>query len=219
MNRPYSPFTRIIILLGPPGSGKGSQAALLQKKLKLAHISTGDLLRSSIKEGSQIGKSIETYISRGQLVPDKLIFDLLFKKIGNQKSKNGYMLDGFPRNLNQAKELQKKLQGNAVTVIHLQVPDDTVIKRITQRQICTSCQSPFHLLYSPPKIPGVCDWCNSELYQRQDDNEKIIKNRLKVYYEKTQPLINHYKKLQVLREIDSSRTKEDISSDIINLLK
>ena len=93
MNRPYSPFTRIIILLGPPGSGKGSQAALLQKNLKLAHISTGDLLRSSIKEGSQIGKSIETYISRGQLVPDKLIFDLLFKKIGNQKSKNGYMLD------------------------------------------------------------------------------------------------------------------------------
>lgn len=211
--------TQVIILLGPPGAGKGSQAALIQEKQQIAHISTGDLLRSSIKEGTDLGMKAKTYMNKGELVPDDLIFDMLFERTSREDCTNGYMLDGFPRNLQQAEELQKRLKGHNVIAINLHVPDDAIVERITQRQICTSCQAPFHLVYSPPSTPGVCDRCSGQLYQRDDDKQEIVESRLKVYHEKTEPLIAYYKKQNVLHDVDSSRSKETILEDIMKLLK
>lgn len=210
--------TQVVILLGPPGAGKGSQAALIQENQKIAHISTGDLLRQRIKEGTTLGKKAGRYIDEGLLVPDELIFDMLFERTAQEDCKAGYMLDGFPRNLAQAEELQKHLKDCKVVAINLYVDDDTIIERITKRQICKTCQTPYHLVYSPSKMPGICDKCGGELYQRTDDTEEVVENRLKVYREKTAPLIEFYKEKGVLHEINSTRSKEAILLDILRIL-
>lgn len=210
--------TQVIILLGPPGAGKGSQASLIQEKMEIAHISTGDLLRGNIQEGTELGKQAKGYMDAGQLVPDDLIFDMLFTRTEKPDCKTGYLLDGFPRNLAQAQALQKRLQTHKVIALNLSVDDQEIVERITKRQICKSCQTPYHLVYSPPKTAGKCDQCDGELYHRTDDTREVVENRLKVYHEQTAPLIGYYKEQQVLHEIDSSRSKEAILSDILTIL-
>ena len=211
--------TQVIILLGPPGSGKGSQAALIKEKIPIAHISTGDLLRENIKQGTPLGKKAKAYMDAGQLVPDDLVFEMLFARVDKPDCKKGYMLDGFPRNLAQAEALQKRLSENCdVLAISLEVPDTAIVERITKRLICASCQTPYHLIYSPPKIRGKCDLCKGNLYQRSDDTKEIVENRLKIYHEQTAPLIDFYRREKCLYPIASDKPKEKIAEDIFKIL-
>jgi adenylate kinase len=210
----------VLILLGPPGAGKGSQAALIKEKVELAHISTGDLLRENIKQGTDLGKKAKGYMDEGQLVPDDLIFDMLFTRVKQPDCTKGYILDGFPRNLAQAHVLQKRLaeEGHHITAINLAVQDHELIERITKRQICKTCQTPYHLVYSAPKQSGVCDRCQGELYQRSDDTREVVEKRLKVYHEQTAPLIEFYAKQNALHNIASNSTKEAVFTEILKVL-
>ncbi len=211
--------TQVVILLGPPGAGKGSQATLIQEKKDLAHISTGDLLRENIKQGTDLGKKAKVNMDAGYLVPDDLIFDMLFARVAKPDCKKGYLLDGFPRNIPQAEVLQKRLSDkHDVVAINLDVPDSVLIERITKRQICKSCQTPYNLVYSPPKFAGICDQCGGELYQRSDDTKEVLENRLKVYRKQTAPLINYYQKQKALQTVDSNQSKEAITQEILKIL-
>ena len=212
--------TQVVILLGPPGAGKGSQATLIQEKKELAHISTGDLLRENIKQGTKLGKQAKIYMDAGRLVPDDLIFDMLFARVEKPDCKKGYILDGFPRNITQAEVLQKKLSDkHDLIAINLAVPDSILVERITKRLICKSCQTPYHIVYSPPKTSGTCDRCDGQLYQRSDDTKEVIQNRLKVYHEQTAPLIDYYGKQKTLQTIDSNQSKEAITLEILKILR
>jgi len=210
--------TQVVILLGPPGSGKGSQATLLKEKVELAHISTGDLLRNNIKQQTELGKKAKSYMEKGDLVPDDLIFSMLFERVAAPDCAKGYILDGFPRNLEQAKTFQKRLNDECnVMAINLEVPDATLVERITKRQICKECQTPYNLTFSPPKVKDVCDRCNGELYQRSDDTEEVVKSRLKVYHELTAPLIGYYGKQGKLHTVDGSQEKERVTAKLTKL--
>jgi adenylate kinase len=211
-----SPNPLVLILLGPPGSGKGTQAAMLHDKLHLAHISTGDLLREHIRQNSELGKQAKVFMDRGQLVPDALILDMLFERVSQKDCKNGYILDGFPRTLPQAEALQTRLQGKTVpVVISLELSDAKVMQRLTNRVTCEKCGTPFHLINSPPKKQGVCDKCDGKLIQRSDDTEAVIAKRLNVYHEQTAPLIAYYKKQKLLHTINCDAQKEKILSQVI----
>lgn len=211
--------TQVVILLGPPGAGKGSQAVCIQEKINMPHISTGDLLRENIKKRTQLGEKAKKYMDEGQLVPDELIFDMLFTRVEQPDCQKGYILDGFPRNITQAKALQKKLSDqHDVIAINLDVPDKEIVDRITKRQICKSCQTPYHLVFSPPKIPGKCDRCSGELYHRSDDTKEIIEKRLKVYHEQTAPLIDFYKSNRTLHVVTPQKSKEEVTKEILKIL-
>ncbi len=210
--------TQVLILLGPPGAGKGSQATLIKEKMEIAHISTGDLLRENIKDGTELGKKAKGYMDAGQLVPDDLIFDMLFARVEKPDCKNGYILDGFPRNIPQAEALQKRLSDAQVTAISLKIPDSEIVDRITQRQICKSCQTPYHLVHSRPKAEGICDRCGGSLYQRSDDTKEVVEERLKVYHDQTAPLIEYYGKQNALHSVDSTTSKEAVLLQILNIL-
>ena len=211
--------TQVVILLGPPGAGKGSQAVLLKEKMEIAHISTGDLLRENIKEDTDLGKKAKGYMDAGQLVPDDLIFDMLFTRVEKEDCKKGYILDGFPRNLSQAEVLQKRLSNaHEVTTINLSLPDSEIVDRLTKRLICKSCQNPYHLIYSPPKIERKCDKCAGILYQRSDDTKEVVENRLKVYHAQTAPLVEYYQTRKSLHHIDSSKSKEVVLLEILRAL-
>lgn len=210
--------TTVLILLGPPGAGKGSQATLIKEKMEIAHISTGDLLRENIKDGTELGKKAKGYMDAGQLVPDDLIFDMLFARVEKPDCKNGYILDGFPRNIPQAEALQKRLSDANVTAISLKIPDSEIVDRITKRQICKSCQTPYHLVHSRPKADGICDKCGGSLYQRSDDTKEVVEERLKVYHDQTAPLIEYYSKQNALYSVDSTTSKEAVLLQILNIL-
>lgn len=210
--------TQVLILLGPPGAGKGSQATLIKEKMEIAHISTGDLLRENIKDGTDLGKKAKGYMDAGQLVPDDLIFDMLFARVEKPDCKNGYILDGFPRNIPQAEALQKRLTDAQVTAISLKIPDSEIVDRITKRQICKSCQAPYHLVHSRPKADGICDKCGGSLYQRSDDTKEVVEERLKVYHDQTAPLIEYYSKQNALHSVDSTTSKEAVLLQILNIL-
>lgn len=212
--------TQVVILLGPPGAGKGSQATLIKEEVGIAHISTGDLLRENIKKETTLGKNAKVYMDAGQLVPDDLIFAMLFARLDEPDCKKGYILDGFPRNISQAEILQKKLLDQYdVVAIHLDVSDAILVDRITKRYVCASCQTPYHLSFSPPKVAGKCDRCHGDLYQRSDDTKEVIEKRLKVYHKQTKPLIDFYEKQKKFHKIDSNVSKEDITQEILTLLK
>lgn len=211
--------TKVIILLGPPGAGKGSQAALLRRHANVAHLSTGDLLRGNIKESTPLGIEAKAYMDAGKLVPDNLIFEMLFARWKQQGDSNGFILDGFPRNLSQAQALKKKLN-NAydVIAINLCIEDKAIIERITKRQICGDCQAPYHPDFSPSKFEGLCDQCAGELYQRSDDTEEVVKTRLAIYHEETRPLITFYEEEGLLHQIDARADKEAILQEILSLI-
>jgi adenylate kinase len=211
--------SQVVILLGPPGAGKGSQAKFIQEKMDLPHISTGDLFRENIKQGTELGKKAKAYIDAGELSPDELVFDMLFDRVAKADCKKGYILDGFPRNLAQAEVLQKRLSSDHdVIALNLSVPDSVIVERITKREICKSCQTPYHQVFSPPKETGKCDECGGELYQRSDDTKEVVESRLKVYHEQTAPLIAFYESKGNLQTVDSNRSKQEITKEILEKL-
>jgi len=210
----------IVILLGPPGSGKGSQAQLLKTSLNLPHLSTGDLLREQVSAQSELGKIAKNYIDHGKLVPDGIILDMIQNRVKHSDCEKGFLLDGFPRTLPQAEELQKRLnQDDKVFILNFMISDEIIIERISGRLICTKCQAPYHKKFSPPKISNICDICNSELYQRADDTSDVIKKRLEVYHLQTSPLIAYYKNNSNFYSLDATLPKKDLFEEILELLK
>lgn len=211
-----TPSPLVLILLGPPGSGKGTQAAMLQDQLHLPHISTGDLLRDHVRRGTELGKQAQTFMEKGQLVPDALILDMLFERVSQKDCAWGYIMDGFPRTLPQAEALKARLKGKpAPVVFNLDLSDAKIIERLTNRVSCEKCGTPYHLIYSPPKTAGKCDKCDGKLIQRSDDTEAVIAKRLKVYHEQTAPLIAYYAQQKLIHTVNCDTPKEKIFSQVI----
>lgn len=191
-----------LVLLGPPGSGKGTQAEFLVQRLGLAHLASGDILRRAVEAGTELGKKAESYMKRGVLVPDEVVIGLILEAL---KDKTGFILDGFPRTLEQASALEGALsrQGQAIDrVIYIKVPDDELVRRLSGRWTCRQCQAPYNLDTSPPRQKGKCDRCGGELYQRPDDQPETVRKRLEVYLSQTAPLIDYYRHSGKLAEVD-----------------
>jgi adenylate kinase len=206
-----------IIMLGAPGAGKGTQAKMIAKKHELPHISTGDIFRANIKEGTELGKEAKTYMDEGKLVPDELTVRILLDRVAHDDCKNGYVLDGFPRTIPQAEVLEKELDklGDKVDfAINVDVPDENIINRMSGRRACLKCGATYHIKHVPPKKDGICDVCGSELVLRDDDKPETVRKRLDVYHEQTQPLIDFYTKRGVLRTVDGNADPEDVFAAI-----
>jgi adenylate kinase len=206
----------IFIMLGPPGSGKGTQAARASKELGLQHISTGDLFRENLKNDTNLGKQAREYMDAGRLVPDELVLAMLFERISREDCTKGCFLDGFPRTIPQAEALQKHMKADAhVVVLNLKCSDESVVKRISGRETCKGCGAVYNKYFSPSKIPNCCDKCSSTLIQRIDDQENIVQERLKVYKNQTEPLIDFYKKQQILVDISGENNPDIVFNDLI----
>jgi adenylate kinase len=211
-----------IILLGAPGAGKGTQAALLSKKLKLAHVASGDLFREALSKGSPLGLQAKSYMEKGQLVPNEITIKMVLERIQGVDCQGGVMLDGFPRNVDQAKALDEALRLQNASIdkaVYIKVSEAELLERLTGRWICRVCQTPYHEISSPPKVAGKCDKCGGELYQRADDNNDTIKNRLKVFFAETAPLIEYYSRVSKLLEVNGEGPTEEISIRIISGLQ
>lgn len=206
----------VVILLGPPGAGKGTHAGPLSDKLHLPHISTGDLFRENLRNQTELGKKAQGYMKEGKLVPDELVLDMLFDRIANNDCKNGYILDGFPRTVPQAEALDKRLNDKVKeTAIHFSAPDSVLIDRISGRIVCKSCSFAHHKTFIPPKQEGVCDKCGGELFQRADDKVEVVKKRLEIYREQTQPLIEYYShKKDTLKNVNSAQTHQEVQKEL-----
>lgn len=208
-----------IVFLGAPGAGKGTQAAEVAKALKLAHIATGDMFREAQKKGTKLALEAKTYMEKGLLVPDEITIKMVQERISAPDCKNGVIFDGFPRNLAQAQALDKAMaeQSKAIDkVIYIKVAEGELLKRLGGRWICRQCQSPYHEVASPPKVKGKCDKCGGELYQRADDVPQTIKERLKVFFAQTAPLIDYYTKTGKLSEVDGEGSMDEIKQRILN---
>jgi adenylate kinase len=206
-----------IIMLGPPGAGKGTQAKMLVEKLGIPQISTGDMLRAAVKEGTPMGLKAKEYMDGGKLVPDEVVIGIVKDRLGADDCAKGFILDGFPRTIPQAEALDKVLaeMGKKIEyVVNVAVPESELLDRLTGRRTCKKCGAMYHIKFNPPKQDGVCDKCGGELYQRDDDKEETILNRLKVYNDQTAPLIEYYKKQGVLVDIDGSKEIKQIFEDI-----
>ena len=217
-----------IIMLGAPGTGKGTVAGLLQEKLGIKQVSTGDIFRKNIKEGTELGKIAEVYISRGDLVPDDVTVKVVEERLNEPDVENGIILDGFPRTVKQAEELDKILaeKGKKVDkVINLTTPDEEIVERIINRRVCSNqeCKAVYNLILNPPKKDGICDKCGSELIIRKDDTEETVRARLKNYFEQTSPLVEYYEKQgNVLTETVSksiNKLGEDVAEEVAKILK
>lgn len=206
-----------IVLLGPPGAGKGTQAAKIIEEYSVPHISTGDIFRKNLKEGTPLGIKAKGYMDQGLLVPDELVVDLVKDRLLEEDCKNGFMLDGFPRTVLQAESLEEELTRLGQTlnaVININVDAELLFKRLTGRRICKSCGATYHVYFNRTKSEGICDKCGGELYQRDDDQEATVKKRLEVYQEQTQPLIDYYKNKGTLVDIDGVGEIDDVFSQI-----
>jgi len=211
-----------IVFLGPPGAGKGTQAKILVERYGIPQISTGDMLREHRAKGTELGKKAQEYMDKGQLVPDEIILEMVKERLSQPDSEKGFIFDGFPRTVAQAEALDKLLaeMGKKLDfALALVVPDELLVERLTGRRTCKNCGMIYHIKYKPPKVEGKCDVCGGELYQRPDDNEETVRNRLKVYHESTAPLIEYYRKKGLLREIDGSKSIEEITQQIIQILE
>ena len=210
-----------IIMLGAPGAGKGTQAKLIAEKYNIPHISTGDIFRANIKEGTELGKKAKTYMDKGELVPDELVVDLVVDRVAKDDAKNGYVLDGFPRTIPQAEALDAalaKLGDKVDYAIDVDVPDENIINRMSGRRACVACGGTYHIVHIPTKVEGICDACGGELILRDDDKPETVKNRLNVYHEQTQPLIDYYKGQDILVEVDGTQNMDDVFTDILKVL-
>lgn len=202
---------KVVILLGPPGSGKGTQAVRLTKELGIPHISTGDLFRENISKNTELGSRAKTYMEAGKLVPDELVLDMLFDRVSRPDSVNGYLLDGFPRTVPQAEALAKHLDPKTeLIVLELDVPDEVIIKRAEGRLTCKSCGAIYNRYYTPPAKEGVCDKCGGELFQRPDDKLEVVQERLRVYHDQTQPLVDFYSKKGLLKRVDGTKSPDEV---------
>lgn len=210
-----------IVLLGPPGAGKGTQAKLIVQKYNIPHISTGDIFRKNIKEMTPLGIKAKEYIDKGQLVPDELTVEIVKDRIKQDDCKNGFLLDGFPRTVAQADALNDVLSelGTKLDyVINIKVDENNLIERLSGRRVCPKCGASFHVVFNPPKVEGVCDYCGAEVVQRADDSEETVKNRLSVYNKQTQPLIDYYTKNGLIKNINGEQDINDVFEEICNVL-
>ena len=210
-----------IIMLGAPGAGKGTQAKKIAAKYEIPHISTGDIFRANIKEGTELGKKAKTYMDQGLLVPDELVVDLVVARVNQEDCKNGYVLDGFPRTIPQAEALDKALAelGQKMDyAIDVDVPDENIIHRMGGRRACVACALLNHREYAPTKVEGICDACGKELILRDDDKPETVKKRLNVYHEQTQPLIDYYTNAGILKTVDGTVDIDVVFQNIVEIL-
>ncbi|MBR4667530.1 MAG: adenylate kinase [Butyrivibrio sp.] len=210
-----------IIMLGAPGAGKGTQAQMIAEKFGIPHISTGDIFRANIKNGTELGKKAKEFMDKGLLVPDELTVQLLLDRVANEDCKDGYVLDGFPRTIPQADVLDSELTklGDKVDfAVNVDVPDENIVRRMSGRRACLKCGATYHIEHIPPKTEGICDKCGSELVQREDDKPETVQNRLSVYHEQTQPLIDYYDKKNILRTVDGTKDMQEVFNEIVNIL-
>lgn len=210
-----------IIMLGAPGAGKGTQAKKIADKYQIPHISTGDIFRANIKNGTELGKKAKTYMDQGLLVPDELVVDLVVDRVQQNDCANGYVLDGFPRTIPQAEALDAalaKLGDKVDYAINVEVPDENIINRMGGRRACVGCGATYHVAYNPPKKEGTCDIDGEKLILRDDDKPETVKKRLDVYHDQTQPLIEYYSSKQILKEVDGTVDMEDVFTAIVQIL-
>ncbi|WP_334110324.1 adenylate kinase [Thermodesulfitimonas autotrophica] len=211
-----------LLIMGPPGAGKGTQAAEIVKELKIPHISTGDMLREAVKQGTEMGKKAKEYMDKGQLVPDEVIIGVVKERLGQPDCKVGFLLDGFPRTLPQAEALDQTLKEMGIkldAVINIRVPREKIVDRITGRRVCRVCGDTYHVVNKPPKESGKCDKCGGELYQRSDDTAETVNKRLDVYEAQTQPLLDYYGKQGIVRDINGDQPINKVLEDILAALK
>mgnify|MGYP001085539896 FL=1 len=210
-----------IIMLGAPGAGKGTQAKQIADKYAIPHISTGDIFRANLKAGTELGKKAKEYMDQGLLVPDELTCDLVMDRIGQDDCKNGFVLDGFPRTIPQAEALDAaltKINQKMDYAIDVDVPDENIVNRMSGRRACLNCGATYHIVSIPTKVEGVCDRCGSPVVLRDDDQPETVKKRLDVYHEQTQPLIDYYKKQDILRTVDGTQPMEQVFGAIVEIL-
>lgn len=210
-----------IIMLGAPGAGKGTQAKKIAEKYGISHISTGDIFRANIKDGTELGRKAKEYMDQGSLVPDELTIGMLMDRIQMEDCKEGYVLDGFPRTIPQAESLKDALSERGQKIdyaINVDVPDENIINRMAGRRACISCGATYHIVYNPSKVPDVCDVCGARLVLRDDDKPETVKKRLSVYHDQTQPLIEYYKETGVLVNVDGTQELNKVFSDIAAIL-
>ncbi len=211
-----------IIMLGAPGAGKGTQAKMLAEKYDIPHISTGDIFRANIKNGTELGTKAKEYMDKGLLVPDELVVDLVVDRFKQDDCKNGYVLDGFPRTIPQAESLDAALEqinDKVDFAVNVEVPDENIIRRMSGRRACVACGATYHIVHIPTKVEGICDKCGEELILREDDKPETVKKRLDVYHEQTQPLIDYYEGKNVLAEVDGTKDMNEVFDSIVNILE
>jgi len=210
-----------IIMLGAPGAGKGTQAIKIAEKYSIPHISTGDIFRANIKNGTELGKKAKEYIDQGCLVPDELVVDLVVDRLKADDCANGYVLDGFPRTIPQAEALDNALNAEGEKIdyaINVEVPDENIVSRMSGRRACLKCGATYHVVYAPTKVENVCDTCQGELILREDDKPETVQKRLSVYHEQTQPLIGYYTDKKLLVEVDGTMDIDDVFDAIVRVL-
>lgn len=210
-----------IIMLGAPGAGKGTQAKRIADKYQIPHISTGDIFRANIKNGTELGKKAKTYMDQGMLVPDELVVDLVVDRLAQEDCKKGCVLDGFPRTIPQAESLDAALAEKNETIdyaIDVDVPDENIIHRMSGRRACVGCGATYHIVYAPTKAEGICDRCGEKLILRDDDKAETVKKRLEVYHTQTQPLIDYYTSKNVLKSVDGTKDMEEVFASIVEIL-
>ncbi len=211
----------IIVLLGPPGAGKGTQAERIRNRYGIPHISTGELFRAAMEEESELGRSVRGYIEAGQLVPDEVTSAVVAARIDRPDCRDGFMLDGYPRNLGQAGALDGLLREGGLrlsAVLYLDVSDETAVERLADRRLCERCGANYHLRYMPPREPDRCDHCGGKLLERADDNPETIRERLKVYAQQTEALVEEYERGGLLRRIDANRSPEEVASSVVTVV-
>ncbi|MCG1895649.1 adenylate kinase [Staphylococcus epidermidis] len=210
-----------IILMGLPGAGKGTQASEIVKKFPIPHISTGDMFRKAIKDETDLGKEAKSYMDRGELVPDEVTVGIVKERISEDDAKKGFLLDGFPRTIDQAESLSQimsELDREIDAVINIEVPEEELMNRLTGRRICEKCGSTYHLVFNPPKVDGICDIDGGKLYQREDDNPETVSNRLSVNVKQSKPILEYYNNKGVLKNIDGSKDIDEVTKDVIDIL-
>ena len=209
-----------LILLGAPGSGKGTQAEKLGVKYGLPHISTGDIFRKKVEDKSQLASQLKRIMEKGELVPDKLVIEITGERLEQEDCSGGFILDGFPRTLPQAQELENILAERTIDrVIYIELSEDEIVKRLTGRRLCTVCKAGFHVVFKPPKKQNICDKCGGKLYQRDDDSEETIRQRMKVFYRQTMPLIEYYSRKKVIKKINGDKTVDEVFLELCRVIE
>jgi adenylate kinase len=211
-----------IIMLGAPGAGKGTQADILSQEMDLPHIASGDLFRQALEERTEVGLLAKSYMDKGELVPDEITIKMILERINQPDCVSGCLLDGFPRTLHQARVLDEALKGQGKSIdkaIYIEVPNEELVKRLSGRRLCRVCQTPYHIINSPPKTPGKCDRCGGELYQRSDDSEETVKDRLNIFFAQTVPILDYYKKQNKLIRVNGNLGMQGVANEILSALR